>query len=101
MGRTGSGKSSLLLCLMRIVEPQLPEAAVASARRGAKPEDAEAGGVYVAPITIDGVDILSVGLRELRAKLGIIPQNPVLFWVGNYRSSISIKNKSNKSNILS
>lgn len=30
-------------------------------------------------IEIDGVDTRSVGLKELRSKLGIIPQEPVLF----------------------
>jgi ABC-type multidrug transport system fused ATPase/permease subunit len=64
VGRTGSGKSSLLLCLMRIVEPELSDDDVS---------------LYRPPIKIDGVDVLRMGLDELRSKLGIIPQNPVLF----------------------
>jgi len=63
VGRTGSGKSSLLLSLLRLVEPNLDETS----------------GGYTSPITIDGIDILRVGLRDLRSKLGIIPQNPMLF----------------------
>ncbi|KAL3943726.1 MAG: hypothetical protein SGBAC_002196 [Bacillariaceae sp.] len=63
VGRTGSGKSSLLLSLLRLVEPNFEESK----------------GDYKSPITIDGVDIMRIGLTELRSKLGIIPQNPVLF----------------------
>mmetsp|Transcript_6430 Transcript_6430/g.9093 ORF Transcript_6430/g.9093 Transcript_6430/m.9093 type:complete len:1412 (+) Transcript_6430:44-4279(+) len=70
VGRTGSGKSSLLLCLMRIVEPEL-----------------SANSTYESPITIDGVDVLRIGLNDLRTKLGIIPQNPVLF-SGTVRSNL-------------
>jgi len=71
VGRTGSGKSSLLLTLLRLVEPDLDM-------------DREN---YEAPVLIDGVDTLRIGLRELRSSLGIIPQNPVLF-SGTIRSNM-------------
>ena len=71
VGRTGSGKSSTLLALLRLVEPSLP---------------AEAD-TYEAPIKLDGIDVMRIGLKELRSKIGIIPQNPVLF-SGTIRSNV-------------
>jgi ATP-binding cassette subfamily C (CFTR/MRP) protein 1 len=68
VGRTGSGKSSLLLCLLRLVEPE-------KAEKGEK------------PIAIDGVDVTQIGLAELRRKIAIIPQNPTLF-SGTIRSNL-------------
>lgn len=55
-GRTGSGKSSLMLALFRIVEP-------------------EPGTV----ISIDGTNIIDMNLEQLRSYLTIIPQEPVMF----------------------
>ena len=52
-----------MLTLLRLVEPALEE----------DPSK------YEAPVVIDGVDALRIGLRDLRSKLGIIPQHPVLF----------------------
>ncbi|GKT27779.1 Multidrug resistance protein [Aduncisulcus paluster] len=54
-GRTGSGKSSLISCLLRIVEPE------------------------VGSVTIDGIDLSRLSLHDARSSMSVIPQEGFLF----------------------
>ena len=75
VGRTGSGKSTITLCLFRILE----------ATEG--------------KILIDGVDISTLGLEILRHNLTIIPQDPALM-EGSLRYNIDPLEKSEDNEII-
>eukprot|EP00049_Salpingoeca_infusionum_P013021 m.242611 g.242611 ORF g.242611 m.242611 type:complete len:1470 (+) comp15333_c1_seq3:97-4506(+) len=63
VGRTGAGKSTIAMCLYRMME------------------------LSSGQIKIDGIDISTVPSHHLRKKLSIIPQDPVLF-VGTVRYNV-------------
>jgi ABC-type multidrug transport system fused ATPase/permease subunit len=50
VGRTGSGKSSLIVALFRMVEP------------------------FQGQIVLDGLNLLSLGLQDVRGRIAAIPQ---------------------------
>lgn len=54
VGRTGAGKSSLIAALFQLTDTQ-------------------------GSVIIDGIDTRTLGLHDLRSKISIIPQEPVLF----------------------
>jgi ABC-type multidrug transport system fused ATPase/permease subunit len=63
VGRTGAGKSSLIQTLFRM------------------------GTLIHGQIRIDHIDIATVGLDDVRRRISIIPQDPVLF-TGTMRSNL-------------
>uniref|UniRef100_A0A2S2N873 Putative multidrug resistance-associated protein lethal n=1 Tax=Schizaphis graminum TaxID=13262 RepID=A0A2S2N873_SCHGA len=67
VGRTGAGKSSLIGALFRLA-------------------------LNEGNITVDGIEIHKIGLHDLRSKISIIPQEPILF-SGSMRNNLDPLNE--------
>jgi len=66
VGRTGSGKSTIVQTLFRLLESE----------RG--------------QINIDGIDIANIGLHRLRTSISVIPQHPTLFSGSTVRENLDV-----------
>ncbi|KAF7339144.1 hypothetical protein MVEN_01991300 [Mycena venus] len=75
-GRTGSGKSSTVLALFRGIDQHL----------------------VTGKIAIDGVDIATIPLNQLRSSMGIVTQDPFL-WHGSIRENLDVRNERTDSEI--
>ncbi|KAJ7710388.1 P-loop containing nucleoside triphosphate hydrolase protein [Mycena rosella] len=75
-GRTGSGKSSTVLALFRGIDQHL----------------------VTGKIAIDGVDIATMPLNQLRESMGIVTQDPFL-WHGSIRENLDVRNERTDSEI--
>ena len=63
VGRSGSGKSSIMMSLLRIIEP------------------------FEGSILIDGIDISGIKISDLRSRIAVIPQEPVML-TGTFRTNL-------------
>ncbi|CEH14116.1 Multidrug resistance-associated protein/mitoxantrone resistance protein, ABC superfamily [Ceraceosorus bombacis] len=63
VGRTGSGKTSLMGCFLRMTP-------------------------FEGQIAIEGLNISSIGLDDLRQRIAVVPQDPVLFGQETVRSNL-------------
>ncbi|KAF9932404.1 hypothetical protein FBU30_008256 [Linnemannia zychae] len=104
VGRTGAGKSSLTLALFRLVEAanshfakachnnpdrDASPSVIAAAQKGLEESHLEKVSIEEdgGSIEIDGIDISTIGLHDLRQRIAIIPQDPTLF-AGTIRDNL-------------